>query len=126
MLDCRAMTVGWFLLAAAASYPAFAACQFSPAEMEIYRRAVSPDVPFSERSSAFRRSIQACPGDPDLYGAFASLLIANRDFGGARPWIDKGLRLAPEDRLLNLRKGEALIALSEAKEGLTALGKTPA
>jgi len=94
--------------------------------MEIYRRAVSRDLPFSERRTAYERSIVACPGDPRLYTEFASLLVANRDFSTALHWIDKGLVLAPEDAALNLRKGEALAALGQAKQALAALGKTPA
>jgi tetratricopeptide (TPR) repeat protein len=119
------MNVGIFLLAAAATLPAFCACQFTPAETETYRRAAAPDVPFSERREAFQRSIEACPGDADLYRAFAALLIANRDFSNALPWIDKGLRLAPDDAVLNLRKGESLTALGQAEAGLAALSKVP-
>ena len=93
--------------------------------METYRRAVSPTLPFRERRSAFEKVIRACPDDPRLYTEFASLLVANRDFSSALSWADKGLKLAPEDPTLNLRKGEALVALSQAKDALPALAKTP-
>ena len=120
------MNVGVFLFAAAASFVHLSACQLSAADTEVYRRAVSPDLPFSERRTAYERSIGACPGDARLYAGFASLLIANRDFGTALHWIDRGLGLSPEDAALNLRKGEALAALGRAKEALASLEKTPA
>src|SRR3954452_539010 len=125
------MRVGIVLLAVAASLAGVSgstasACQLSAADMEAYRRAVSPTLPFPERSSAFEQVIQACPNDPRLYTEFASLLVANRDFSSALSWAEKGLKLAPEDPTLNLRKGEALVALSQGKDALAALAKTPA
>lgn len=119
------MHVGILWLAAAASIAPLHACQFSSADRQTYRRAVSPGVPFLERSKAFARSIQACPDEPRLYSEFASLLVANHDFAGALPWVDKGLDLAPEDATLNLRKGEVLVALSQGKQALAALAKAP-
>jgi tetratricopeptide (TPR) repeat protein len=119
------MSVGIVLLAIAASIAPLCACQLSAADTEIYRRAVTPSVPLPERRTAFEQSIRACPGDPRLYIEFASLLVASRDFGAALPWIDKGLTLAPQDATLNLRKGEALVALSQGKDALAALAKTP-
>jgi tetratricopeptide (TPR) repeat protein len=128
MPDARlsVMNVGSFLLAAAASFVPVSACQLSAPDTEIYRRAVSRDLPFSERRVAYERSIGACPGEFRLYAEFASLLVANRDFSTALHWIDKGLALAPTDTALNLRKGEALVALGRAKDALATLGKTPA
>ena len=120
------MNVGILWLAAAASITPLFACQLSAADKETYRRAVSPKLPFAERRRAFERSINACPDDPRLYIEFASLLIANRDFSTALPWIDKGLALAPEDATLNLRKGEAQVALSQGQDALAALARTPA
>jgi tetratricopeptide (TPR) repeat protein len=114
------------LLAAAASIVPLRACQLSAADMETYRRAVSAVVPFPERRLAFEQVIRACQHDPRLYTEFASLLVANRDFSNALSWADKGLKLAPEDPTLNLRKGEALVALSQGKDALAALAKTPA
>jgi tetratricopeptide (TPR) repeat protein len=120
------MNVGILWLAAATSIVPLSACQLSAAQQDTYRRAVSPNAPLPERRAAFERSIEACPGEPRLYGEFASLLVAGRDFNGAVRWIDKGLSLAPEDAILNLRKGEALVALSQGKEALAALAKTAA
>ena len=119
------MNVGIFLIAAAASIVPVSACQLSAEETEVYRRAVARDLPFRERRAAYERSISTCPDDPRLYIEFATLLIANRDFSTAIHWIDKGLGLAPEDAALNLRKGEALVALGQSKEALAWLGKTP-
>jgi tetratricopeptide (TPR) repeat protein len=120
------MNAGIVLLAVAASIVSLPACQLSAADQETYRRAVSPSAPFMERRSAFESTILACQDDPRLYAEFASLLVANRDFGAALSWADRGLKLAPEDTTLNLRKGEALAALSQGKEALAALAKTPA
>ena len=53
------------------------------------------------------------------------MLVANRDFSAALSWSDKGLKLAPDDATLNLRKGEALVALSQGKDALAALAKAP-
>lgn len=119
------MNVGIFLLAATASFVPVSACHFSVADQEVYRRAASRDLSFSERRAAYERSISACPDDPRLYVEFASLLIANRNFSVALQWIDKGLGLAPHDAALNLRKGEALVALGKPKEALVALAKAP-
>jgi tetratricopeptide (TPR) repeat protein len=120
------MNVGILWLATAAFITPLFACQLSTADQETYRRAVSPNLPFAERRTAFERSIRACPDDPGLYIEFVSLLIAHRDFTAALPWIDKGLALAPKDAPLNLRKGEAHVALSQGKDALAALAKTPA
>jgi tetratricopeptide (TPR) repeat protein len=60
-----------------------------------------------------------------LYAEYSSLLVAERDFASALHWADKGLAHAPDDATLNLRKGEALVGLSQAKEALAALAKTP-
>jgi tetratricopeptide (TPR) repeat protein len=119
------MNVGILWLAAAASIAPLAACPLSAADQQTYRRALSPTIPFTERRTAFERSIRSCPDDPHLYLEFSSLLIAQRDFNTALPWIDKGLQLAPEDPTLNLRKGEALVGLSHGKEALMALSHTP-
>jgi tetratricopeptide (TPR) repeat protein len=80
----------------------------------------------TERRAAFEQSIHACPDDPRLYAELASLLIADRDFSSALPWINKGLALAPQDATLNLRRGESLVALSQGKDALTALAHAPA
>lgn len=109
--------------AIAAAIPAFSACAFSPAEAPVYRRAISPQLSFAERREAFQKSIHACPGDVSLYTAYASLLIANHDFNGALPTIERGLTLAPHSEVLHLRQGEALIALGDAPRGLKALEK---
>ena len=119
------MNVVMVLLAVAASIAPLSACQLSAADQQIYRRAVTPSVPLPERRSAFEASIHACPDEPRLYIEFASLLVANREFSTALSWINKGLGFAPEDPTLNLRKGEALVALSQGKEALAALAKTP-
>lgn len=55
----------------------------------------------------------------------SSLLLAQRKFAAALESAEKGLALAPEDSLLNLRKGEALTALSQPQQALTALDKAP-
>lgn len=120
------MNVGIFLFVAAASLAPLSACPFSPADTAAYRQAVSQSVPYAQRRAAYEQSIRACPNELHLYTEFASLQIANHDFTAALPWIEKGLRLSPEDAILNLRKGEALVALSQPREALTALGKTPA
>jgi tetratricopeptide (TPR) repeat protein len=120
------MNVGLLLFAAAASLAPLSACQLSAADQETYSRAVSPDTPFPERRVAFQESIRACPDDLHLYIQFTSLLVANRDFSTALSWADKGLPLSPADETLNLRKGEALVALGRAKEALAVLAKTPA
>lgn len=119
------MNVGMFLLTIAASAAPLSACEVSAASLAVYHRAVSPSTPFSERRAAFEESIRACPDDVHLYIEFASLLVASRDFNTALGWINKGLTHAPEDATLNLRKGEALVALSQAKSALEALSKTP-
>jgi tetratricopeptide (TPR) repeat protein len=119
------MNVGIFLLGAAALLAPLSACQLSAADQETYHRAVSPDTPLPDRRVAFQQTIHACPGDLRLYIQFTSLLVANRDFSTALSWIDKGLPLAPADATLNLRKGEALVALGRGKEALAALAKTP-
>jgi tetratricopeptide (TPR) repeat protein len=120
------MNVGILWLGAAAFISPLAACQFSAADRQTYGRAFSVNVPFSGRRLAFEQLIRACPDDARLYIEFASLLVANRDFSGALPWIGKGLGLAPQDPVLNLRKGEALVGLSQGREALLALAKTPA
>jgi superkiller protein 3 len=122
----KKVRAGIFGLAAAASISPLSACQLSAAEQETYRLAISPNAPLPKRQAAFERSIRACPDDSRLYGELASLLIANRDFTGALPWINKGLARAPQDATLNLRKGEALVALSQGKDALSALSRTPA
>jgi tetratricopeptide (TPR) repeat protein len=119
------MNVGILWLAAATSIAPLSACQLSAADQQIYHRAVSPTLPFAQRRAAFEQYSRACPDDLRLYIDFASLLVANRDFSTALRWIDKGLALAPEDATLNLRRGEALVALSEGKEALAALAKAP-
>ena len=80
-------------------------------------------MPMLERSKAFEQVIRACPDDPRLYSEYSSVLVASRDFSKALDWSKKGLALAPDDAVLNLRKGEALVALSQGKEGLRALAK---
>ncbi len=116
---------GIFGLATAAFIAPLSACQLSAAAQQTYRLAVSPVASVPDRRAAFKRSIQACPDDSRLYAEFASLLIANRDFSSALPWINKGLLRAPQDPALNLRKGEALVALSQGKDALASLARAP-
>lgn len=118
------MNVGIFWLAIAAAIAPVSACQLSAADTETYSRAVSPSVPFPERGAAFERLIHACPDDTRFYIEFTSLLVANRDFTAALAWADKGLAVAPDDGTLNLRKGEALVALSQGKDALAVLART--
>jgi tetratricopeptide (TPR) repeat protein len=119
------MNVGIFLFAAAASFLPVFACQLSPSDAAAYRTAVSSAAPLAQRRGAYEQAIRACPGEARLYAGLASLLVANHDFNTALPWIDKGLALTPDDAILNLRKGEALVALSRPKDALAALSKTP-
>jgi len=119
------MNVGILCLAAAAFIAPLAACELSAADQEVYGQAASSKTPLAERRRAFEDLIRACPGEPRLYSEFSSLLLANRDFVGALRLAHKGLTLAPDDATLNLRKGEALVALSQAKEALAALGRAP-
>ncbi len=120
------MNAGFFWpVLLAAFLPHSDGCQLPVAENAVYQRAISPATPLAERSKAFQQVIRACPEDARLYGEFASLLVANRDFEGALPWIDAGLKRAPEDAVLNLREGEALVALGRPKDALTALKKAP-
>lgn len=117
------MNVGRIGLLAAALIAPLSACQLSGAAQERYRQAVSPNVSFPERRAAFEESIHACPDESRLYVEYASLLIAHLDFRTALLWIDRGLDIAPGDSILNLRKGEALVALGHGKDALTSLAK---
>ncbi len=120
------MNVGILCIVAAASIQSLhATCPWTPAEQEIYRHAASATVPLADRRIAYGQSIRACPHDERLYVEFTSLLIANREFGTALTWARRGLQIAPENALLNLRQGEALVGLSRGKEALTVLQKAP-
>jgi len=113
------------MAAATSITPLTAACQLTATDQDTYRRAASSGVPMPVRRIAYERSIRACPNEPRLYVEFTSLLIANREFNTALPWIDKGLKLEPENQILNLRRGETLVGLSRGQEALTALAKAP-
>jgi len=119
------MNVGIFLLSVAASLANLSACELSAAQQNRYRIALSPAAAFPERRSAFEQLIQSCPGDPRLYTEFSALLIAGHDFSAALRSSNSGLALAPDDPILNLRKGEALVSLSEGRQALGALAKSP-
>jgi len=119
------MNVGILLLAAATWTAPVGPCQLSAADQAIYRQATSPALPLAKRRTAFEQLIHACPDDPRLYLEFGSLLIANREFAVALSWIHRGIALAQDDSALELREGEALVALSEGKEALVALAKVP-
>ena len=108
------MNVGILCLAATAFITPPAACT-----------GVVPRGSWAERRKALEQAIRACPQEPRLYGEYSSLLLAERDFVSALRWSDKGLALAPNDATLNLRKGEALVALSQGKDALAVLAKTP-
>jgi tetratricopeptide (TPR) repeat protein len=88
-------------------------------------RAENSSLLLSDRSAAYEQLLRNNPADPSLYAAYASLLIANRDYGRALSWITKGLRVAPSDPGLRLRHAVTLHGLDRYRESLKILEALP-
>jgi tetratricopeptide (TPR) repeat protein len=84
-------------------------------------RAENPSLPFSDRSRAYEHLIENNSADISLYTNYTSLLIANRDWGGALAWVMKGLAIAPSNGGLRLGHAIALHALNRHQESLKIL-----
>lgn len=97
------------------------ACESSSAFTAVYLRAGNQKLPFIDRQQAFERIIQECPDDSRLYGELASLFISHLKFDTALVWIDKGLKLSPENSDLRVQKGTALLPLGRPREALAVL-----
>lgn len=101
-------------------------CQDSKTFTESHARAAEQSLSVSERERAYGQAVNACPGEPSLYGEFAAFLIANREFSTAITWLEKGLRIAPGDPTLILQMGAALLSMGQAEKSLAELQKISA
>ena len=102
-----------------------AGCQTSPAFGRSYQRALRQDLPRSDREQSYQSALSACPHEFRLYAEYGDFLISQKDFSQALLWIDKGLKLAPSDPDLRLKKVAALLPLGRANDALEALRTIP-
>ncbi len=86
-----------------------------------YTQAVNKEAPYKQRVRVFQRAIAECPGERQLYGELASLLLNHQDFSQALLWTDKGLQSFPDDDSLRVQKAEALLPLNKPEEAIAIL-----
>ena len=101
-------------------------CELSKTFTDSHSRATTQSLSSPDREHAYQEAIEACPDNPKLYAEFASFLIANAEFSSAKAWLDKGLKLAPNDPALILENGAVLLSLGQAERSVAELRKIPA
>lgn len=101
-------------------------CEHSASFISNYALAADPKSSSDNRRKSYEKTIKACPDDPRLYGQFAALLIADREFDAALSWVDKGLKLSPTSSDLRIQKAAALLALGHPQQVLATLAHVAA
>ena len=100
-------------------------CEASPAFQVNYARALRQDLPRYDREQSYRRVLSTCPNEVGLYADYGSFLISNKNFSQALFWINKGLKMAPSNFNLRLKKAAALLPLGLANDVLEVLRTVP-
>jgi tetratricopeptide (TPR) repeat protein len=97
-------------------------------EAEVQRElqlAANPAKPFQERVEAYKHAITTCPEDPSLYSDLAEQLFLGYQFDEGLSWIQKGLKLRPDDPKLNLDYAGALLLLRRPAQVVSILKPLP-
>jgi tetratricopeptide (TPR) repeat protein len=102
------------------------ACEDNPGTKKLIQEASDPAGPYTDRRHAFEQALQLCSSNPRLYGALAIFLLKHGAIGDALDWINRGLRVAPENAELRFSLGVALESAGRAAEALDVLGRLPA
>jgi tetratricopeptide (TPR) repeat protein len=126
ILAALSLVVTLSLSQAAARGPAeSAACEDSPVAKKLIEEASDPAGSYTDRRHAFEQAQRLCPNNPQLYNALVVLLLKHGAIGDALDWINRGLRVAPENADLRFSLGVALESAGRAAEALEVLGKLP-
>lgn len=91
--------------AAAAGQAESMACEDSPGAKKAIQEANDPAGSYADRRHAFEEALQFCPSNPQLYSALAVLLLKHGAVGDALDWVNRGLRVAPENAELRFSLG---------------------
>ena len=100
---------------------ALSPCEQSSAFAAAYRQGSDTSAALATRRSAYENAIATCRGDVRPYRELAALLLANRLFGPALAWLEKGLTVSPRDPELHVQQAAALVPLNKPKQALAAL-----
>jgi tetratricopeptide (TPR) repeat protein len=100
-------------------------CREQPAVQDLLRLGEDKRQPYQSRKEAYENALKACSGDTSLYAALSALLLEQQDAEAALTWVKRGLSLAPNDPILTLYKGVALLSSGHPDQALAALKKVP-
>jgi len=115
----------WLVLCFAFAWPSSAmpqmSCQDRADVKKLIQQANDPALSRQRQEGALQGALKWCPDDPQIYSALSVLLIKDGAFDAALSWIDRGLRLAPQNPGLRFGQGVALLSSGHAAEALEVL-----
>jgi tetratricopeptide (TPR) repeat protein len=101
-------------------------CEDPTPVRRLVQQATDEAAPYTDRRAAFEELLRRCPDNPGSYAAYSVLLLKHSKVTAALQWINRGLKIAPENSDLQLALGVALLSAGRARDVLEVLNKLPA
>jgi tetratricopeptide (TPR) repeat protein len=108
-----------------APFPHFDSCLSAPAVQQLVSQGNDNRLPYADRKAAYKRALELCPRDPDLYHALALLTLQGHEFEEDLMWVRRGLKNLPDSPQLQLDEAVALISGGHPEESLPILTHLP-
>ena len=106
--------------------PAPTACEDSGSAKKLIEKSNNAAATYEDRRQALEQALKLCPGTPPLYNAVSILLLKHGAAAEALDWINRGLRVAPQNIELRVSLAVALESTGRAAEALQVLQQLPA
>jgi tetratricopeptide (TPR) repeat protein len=100
-------------------------CLSAPAVQQLVSQGNDNRRPYLDRKKAYKRALELCPREADLYHALAVLTLQGHEFEEDLLWVRRGLKIRPDDPQLQLDEAVALISSGHPEESLPILAHVP-
>ncbi len=78
---------------------------------------------YKEAIESYQRAIAIEPGLDEAYSALGAAFFDKKDFAAALPWMEKRVRIAPDDSLRNFDLGNVFFQMKRYDEAIAAYKK---
>jgi tetratricopeptide (TPR) repeat protein len=96
-------------------------CLSAPAVQQLVSQGDDNRRPYLQRKKAYKRALELCPREADLYHALAVLTLQGHEFEEDLLWVRRGLEIHPDSPELQLDEAIALISGGHPEESLPIL-----
>jgi tetratricopeptide (TPR) repeat protein len=100
-------------------------CLSAPAVQQLVSEGNDGGLPYLDRKGAYKRALELCPREADLYHALAVLTLQGHEFEEDLLWVRRGLKTQPDSPELQLDEAAALISTGHPEESLPILTHLP-